>query len=149
MQDPHLSFPARIVAAILLLAAAASALAVTFGDTAAAPEDRQNVVIPIHPIGIDFGVVEVGETVNGSVTLLNNGDKPLHVLAAKASCGCTTLPEFKPLTLEPGEKSRIELSLKAPARPGLRRIKHITFRMKEREALKVPLIIETLEEGDA
>ena len=66
----------------------------------------------------DFGTIQEKD---GDVTVLfeftNEGDTPLLITRATASCGCTT-PAHPKKPLRPGEKGEIEVTYHAKGRPG-------------------------------
>lgn len=52
-----------------------------------------------------------GEIVTATFAVKNVGDRPLRVLGAESSCGCT-IPKGLPLALDPGRSGNISLSVK-------------------------------------
>jgi len=66
----------------------------------------------------DFGTIQEKD---GDVTVKfefsNEGDTPLLITRAHASCGCTT-PEYSKKPLRPGEKGEIVVTYHAKGRPG-------------------------------
>lgn len=66
----------------------------------------------------DFGTIKES---NGDVTysfkFQNEGDSPLLVTRAQASCGCTS-PEYPKKPLRPGESGEIKVTYHAKGRPG-------------------------------
>ena len=66
----------------------------------------------------DFGTIQ--ET-DGDATVIfkltNEGDSPLLITRAQASCGCTS-PEYSKKPIRPGETSEIKVTYHAKGRPG-------------------------------
>ena len=66
----------------------------------------------------DFGTIKEA---NGPVTctfeFTNTGDKPLLIIDATASCGCTR-PEFPTKPIKPGKKGKIKVTYSPIGRPG-------------------------------
>lgn len=66
----------------------------------------------------DFGYIKEA---NGPVTcefeLVNTGDKPLIIIEAAASCGCTT-PSYPKRPIEPGKKAIIKVTYNPAGRSG-------------------------------
>ena len=66
----------------------------------------------------DFGTIQEKD---GDVTcefeVTNKGDKPLLLLKAASSCGCT-VPEFSQEPIRPGQKTKITVTYHAKGRPG-------------------------------
>ena len=66
----------------------------------------------------DFGTIKEA---NGPVTctfeFTNTGDKPLLIIDATASCGCTK-PEYPSKPIKPGKKGKIKVTYSPIGRPG-------------------------------
>ena len=66
----------------------------------------------------DFGTIKEA---NGPVTctfeFTNTGDKPLLIIDATASCGCTR-PEYPTKPIKPGKKGKIKVTYSPIGRPG-------------------------------
>lgn len=66
----------------------------------------------------DFGVIKEDR---GPVThvfeFTNTGDKPLIIVEATASCGCTR-PEYSTKPIKPGKKGKIKVTYSPLGRPG-------------------------------
>lgn len=69
--------------------------------------------LDVTPETLDMGKLRPGQKVTKSWTLLNISDKPLHILATKASCTCTSV-NLQDKMLGPGES----VELKAEYRSG-------------------------------
>ena len=66
----------------------------------------------------DFGVIkEEGGPVTCTFEFTNTGDKPLLIIDATASCGCTR-PEFPTKPIKPGKKGKIKVTYSPIGRPG-------------------------------
>lgn len=76
---------------------------------------------------VDLGEIPTNDSKRGTVTLINTGDTPATVTAAKAGCGCTTL-KFSPNTVIPAkEKLAVDVQLSGGTRPGPIHSKTVTF----------------------
>ncbi|MDD2961846.1 MAG: DUF1573 domain-containing protein [Muribaculaceae bacterium] len=66
----------------------------------------------------DFGYIkEDGGLVSCEFEFVNTGNKPLIVIEAVASCGCTR-PEYPKRPIEPGKKGKIKVTYNPNGRPG-------------------------------
>ncbi len=66
----------------------------------------------------DFGTIkEDGGPVSCTFEVINTGNKPLLILDALASCGCTK-PEFPTKPIKPGKKAKIKVTYSPIGRPG-------------------------------
>ena len=66
----------------------------------------------------DFGTIkEEKGPVSHTFEFTNTGDKPLIIVDAVASCGCTR-PEFTTKPIKPGKKGKIKVTYSPVGRPG-------------------------------
>ncbi len=66
----------------------------------------------------DFGTIkEEGGPVSCYFEFTNTGDKPLLIIDATASCGCTR-PEYPSKPIKPGKKGKIKVTYSPIGRPG-------------------------------
>ena len=66
----------------------------------------------------DFGnIKEANGPVSCTFEFTNTGDKPLLIIDATASCGCTR-PEFPTKPIKPGKKGSIKVTYSPIGRPG-------------------------------
>ena len=66
----------------------------------------------------DFGYIkESGGTVQCEFEFTNTGNKPLMIIDATASCGCTK-PEYPKRPIAPGKSSKIKVTYNPLGRPG-------------------------------
>lgn len=66
----------------------------------------------------DFGNInEDGGPVECEFEFVNDGDEPLVIISATASCGCTR-PEFPKKPIKPGKKGKIKVTYLPKGRPG-------------------------------
>jgi hypothetical protein len=66
----------------------------------------------------DFGMVkEEKGKVSHEFLFTNTGDKPLVIISANASCGCT-MPEFPKDPIKPGKTGKIKVTYNPSGRPG-------------------------------
>lgn len=103
--------------------------------------DRASVV-RADPVEVDLGAVTAGSTVSSRARLVNTGDQPRRVTAARAGCSCITLPEFSPVTLAPGEALDIRLDIETPATVGST-AREVTFVIEGQQVVKVPVVMQT------
>lgn len=66
----------------------------------------------------DFGnIKEANGPVSCTFEFVNTGDKPLLIIDATASCGCTR-PEYPTKPIKPGKKGKIKVTYSPIGRPG-------------------------------
>ena len=66
----------------------------------------------------DFGTIkEANGPVSCTFEFTNTGDKPLLIIDATASCGCTR-PEYPSKPIKPGKKGKIKVTYSPIGRPG-------------------------------
>ncbi|MBQ9576841.1 MAG: DUF1573 domain-containing protein [Muribaculaceae bacterium] len=66
----------------------------------------------------DFGTIkEADGPVSCTFEFTNTGNKPLLIIDATASCGCTR-PEFPTKPIKPGKKGKIKVTYSPIGRPG-------------------------------
>ena len=66
----------------------------------------------------DFGTIkEANGPVSCNFEFTNTGDKPLLIIDATASCGCTR-PEYPSKPIKPGTKGKIKVTFSPIGRPG-------------------------------
>ena len=66
----------------------------------------------------DFGtILEKNGLVSTTFEFVNTGDKPLIIVEAIASCGCTR-PEYPTRPIKPGKKGKIKVTYSPQGRPG-------------------------------
>ena len=66
----------------------------------------------------DFGTIkEANGPVACTFEFTNTGDKPLLIIDATASCGCTK-PEYPSKPIKPGKKGKIKVTYSPIGRPG-------------------------------
>lgn len=66
----------------------------------------------------DFGTIkEADGPVSCTFEFTNTGNKPLLIIDASASCGCTR-PEFPTKPIKPGKKGKIKVTYSPIGRPG-------------------------------
>lgn len=88
----------------------------------------------------DFGLIaEEKGPVSVTFEFTNTGTKPLLIINALASCGCTK-PEYPTEPIKPGKKGKIKVTYSPVGRPGAFRktVKVIT----NGETRQIPLVIE-------
>ncbi len=65
----------------------------------------------------DFGTIQQGESVTHVFKFKNNGDKPVIIENAQASCGCT-VPEKPEGPVGPGETGEIKVTFNSAGKVG-------------------------------
>ena len=81
-------------------------------------KQKSGAVITFAETTHDFGYIqESGGAVSHEFTFTNTGNKPLIIVSAHASCGCTK-PEFPKKPIEPGKSGVIKITYKPKNRPG-------------------------------
>ena len=66
----------------------------------------------------DFGTIQEAKgPVSCTFEFTNPGDKPLLIIDATASCGCTR-PEYPTKPIKPGKKGKIKVTYSPIGRPG-------------------------------
>ena len=66
----------------------------------------------------DFGTIkEANGPVSCTFEFTNTGNKPLLIIDATASCGCTR-PEYPTKPIKPGKKGKIKVTFSPIGRPG-------------------------------
>lgn len=88
----------------------------------------------------DFGIIkEAKGAVSTQFEFINTGNKPLIIVEAVASCGCTR-PEYPRRPIAPGKKGKIKVTYSPIGRPGAFR-KDIKVKTNGREG-RTTLFIE-------
>ena len=88
--------------------------------------DAASLVVPDGPLPVfsfvqtshDFGEIQEGEVVNHTFAFTNNGESPLIIESAKASCGCT-VPNWPREPIAVGATGEIEVSFNSKGKPGI------------------------------
>ena len=79
---------------------------------------KSGAIITFAETTHDFGnIQESGGAVSHQFTFTNTGTKPLIIVSAHASCGCTK-PEFPKKPIEPGKTGVVKITYKPKNRPG-------------------------------
>ena len=94
------------------------------------------------PSTLDLGVAEPGQPASRYVLLCNRSPEPHAVFDAVASCGCTTVSEIEPRTLNPGECMKVEITMTAPESPGATKTKFVTFDVEGQPPLELPVHLQ-------
>ena len=91
-------------------------------------EDIEPLEVIFEPESLQLGIMQPGVPKTGTITLVNNGDKPVQIRKAVASCGCTT-PNWPRDPIAPGETADIEITLKPGIKQGQKLSKRVTLQM--------------------
>ena len=88
----------------------------------------------------DFGTIKESKgPVKHTFELVNTGDKPLVIIDAVASCGCTR-PTYTAQPIKPGKKGKVEVTFNPAGRAGTFRK---TIKVKTNTAEKVSSLVIT------
>lgn len=91
----------------------------------------------------DFGTIkEAKGPVTTTFEFVNTGNKPLIIVEAMASCGCTR-PEYPTRPIKPGKKGKISVTYSPIGRPGAFR-KTIKVKTNGRERVTTLTITGTV-----
>lgn len=148
-QDPRSGARFTVAAgacALLLMAAAAlgqrrpATIQVVTDTGETAPLHGPDVIT--IPSILDLGVGPAAQPAAREVLLCNRSTRTHAVFGAETSCGCTTVSEFEPQTLSPGECMKLEVTMTAPAEPGTRKTKFVTFDVEGQPPLKLAVHLQ-------
>ena len=112
-----LSGSAAFVGGVGLVAAAWTAVALTFGSTSLALAALRGEPAAAAASTLDFGAVAAGEFATQSATIHNTSADEVWVVGGTADCSCTTLNDL-PVMVPPGESRPVSIRLRFPAEPG-------------------------------
>lgn len=110
--------------------------------------DRDSAGVSVLPRELDLGVGLPEQPKAGEFWLVNTGPKPREVLRVKPSCGCTTVTEFQPAVLAPGQSMRVEISMTAPGSAGDTKTKHVTVYVEDQKPFKLPVHLKAAGPGE-
>lgn len=82
--------------------------------------------IRLDPPALDFGPIQKGSTAEATVRLINTSGRPLRILQAKTSCGCT-VAEVSKDPFDPGESIEVTVRFKPGGKVGARSTKTVRF----------------------
>ena len=66
----------------------------------------------------DFGTITEGDVVDHVFSFVNQGEAPLIISSATASCGCT-VPVWPKAPIAPGEQGEIKVQFNSRSKPGV------------------------------
>lgn len=95
--------------------------------------------IRLDPPALDFGPIQKGSTAEATVRLINTSDRPLRILQAKTSCGCT-VAEVSKDPFDPGESIEVTVRFKPRGKVGATPTKTVRF-LLEGDFAPVPLSV--------
>ena len=95
------------------------------------------------PSRLDLGIGAPGEPVSRELLLCNRSERHHAVFGALTSCGCTTVSEFDPQSLGPGECMTVEVTMTAPVEPGMTKTKYVTFDIEGQAPLKLAVDLQS------
>ncbi len=73
--------------------------------------------ITFDKVKFAFDTIVEGDIINHKFRFVNTGERPIEILNAKASCGCT-MPSFPFLTIEPGDEGFIGVTYNSRTKEG-------------------------------
>ena len=88
---------------------------------AAAPAEKPDGPLPTIKFSEelhDFGTIKDGDVVEHVFTFVNEGEAPLIISDAKATCGCT-VPEWPKQPIAVGESGEIKVRFNSKNKPGV------------------------------
>ena len=86
--------------------------------TLSAVADDKQVEATFATLSHDFGTIQEAKgPVSCTFEFTNTGNKPLLIIDAVASCGCTR-PEYPSKPIKPGKKGKIKVTYSPIGRPG-------------------------------
>jgi len=129
----------RSILALAALLVASHGGPPTAACDAEAPDTATAIVAPAE---LDLGTHTPHTTVRDAVWLINPGDEPLELLSAKGTCGCTVL-EFTARVLPPKSGLEVPIRVTAPKDSGRNKTVTVTFTIRDRDPLKLPVRIAT------
>lgn len=93
-------------------------LAVIATTVAFAEKNVSGAKAEFTPMSHDFGTIkEADGPVSYTFEFKNTGNKPLIIVDAVASCGCTR-PEYPTKPIKPGKKGKVKVTYSPVGRPG-------------------------------
>ncbi len=95
------------------------------------------------PNVLDLGIGAPGEPKSRDLLLCNRSREPRVVFSATPACACTTVSEFEPTELGPGECLKLEVTVTADMQPGAARTRHVTFEVEGQAPMKLAVHIRT------
>lgn len=95
--------------------------------------------IRLEPPALDFGLIQKGSTAEATVRLINTSDRPVRVLQAKTSCGCTVV-DFSTEPFDPCESIEVTVRFKPGGKVGATPKKTVRF-LLEGDLAPVPLSV--------
>jgi hypothetical protein len=111
-------------------------------DEIATEPIKDSTIVAIIDSVYDFGKVNEGEMVEHRFQFKNTGSKPLTIINAQASCGCT-VPEKPEEPIQPGAIGFIKVKFNSDKRPGEAR-KTITVTSNARPEFPVLILKGTV-----
>lgn len=97
------------------------------------------------PERIGFGEVPPESVVDAEAWLINTGSAPMEIVSAKGDCGCITMRDFSPMTLQPNEARRVSFAVKTPEKVGKKKNTKITFQVAGGHPLSLPIEMRSAE----
>jgi beta-lactamase regulating signal transducer with metallopeptidase domain len=95
------------------------------------------------PGTLDLGAGAPGEPRSRDLLLCNRSREPRVVFSAAAACACTTVSEFEPTELGPGECMKLEVTMTADPHPGAAKTRYVTFEIEGQAPLKLAVHVRT------
>ncbi|MGO2101958.1 MAG: DUF1573 domain-containing protein [Psychroflexus halocasei] len=114
-------------------------------ETASASDSQQqkHPKLVFNDMVHDFGTINEGDVVEHDFTFKNEGDAPLIITNARASCGCT-VPEYpKNKTIAPGDEGKMTIRFNSSGRPNqqMKSIRVSSNTEKGQETLRIKAFV--------
>ena len=106
-----------VIALLTVIGCAKNASEQKSESNEAAPADLKETKILFEEQSFDFGKIKQGDVVKHNFEFKNDGDNPLVITSASASCGCT-VPQYPKDPVAPGEKGIIEVQFNSTGKVG-------------------------------
>lgn len=129
----RMTHPCAVVLALILAASMAPAEAAP-PTNAAAPKIHADK--PKH----DLGKVWSHQSVDHTFEVKNTGQAPLHIKRVRSTCGCTVV-KAKPITLQPGESTKVTVRFVAKGQKG-KVIKSVYVESDDPAKPRLPLTLQ-------
>lgn len=92
------------------------------------------------PERLEMGEIPVHESVTKSVTLLNEGDRPMTIRNVHTSCGCTVANVDSGTVLEPGEEFEMQVSMSGGGNANQRLSKTVSVFIDDHPRLTIDVV---------
>lgn len=80
-------------------------------------QNEKKQMVSFDKTSHSFGLIIEGEKVSTTFTLTNKGEKPISIIKASSTCGCT-IPSYSKDPIQQGKKGTVELKFNSKGRVG-------------------------------